>query len=76
MPSAPPSSVPVSDSPDAWPAFSGGTAPTMTSVASVTTGETPSPSSAVPASVSGSPCPPCPGSCVRISSPAAATAKP
>src|SRR5829696_4715546 len=42
MPRAPPNSAPVSEIPEAAPARSGGALPTMTSVARVPTGATPS----------------------------------
>ena len=42
MPKAPPNSAPVSEIPEAAPARSGGALPTMTSVARVPTGATPS----------------------------------
>ena len=39
MPSAPPSSAPVSEIPEAAPAFSGGALPTISSVVRVNTGD-------------------------------------
>ena len=42
MPSAPPSSAPVSEMPDAAPASSGGADPTIRSVVAVNTGASPS----------------------------------
>src|SRR6266566_1682101 len=76
IPSAPPSSVPVSDSPEATPARSGGTAPTIWSVARVTTGETPTASRTEPVTRTASPAPPLPGSQARAARPAAAIASP